>query len=507
MAYTLSKFLNDTPIQGIIQLTDCQYIDKINIDSISVQELPFDDFIQKNELVLTTAIGCDKDPGLFHTMISSAIKANAAAIFMAFKKDIYIPEEVLQLATDHQLPVFQIPWEYRFSEIQVSVIKSIEQEKVARWKVLQGHLFNMFFDGDSLENVCKFIEEELETFLCLTDSYHKIIYRSFERENSIVDTSSSVNAEIHVGKDLCAYLNMTCCKMLKSQDRELLVQKYLAFPLSFWFNQQNQENFLKEKMKNDFVCNLLHDNLVYVNLVQDGRDLNFDITLPYICIVMCMEWQDNEKEKYSSAVMELSKKIEKKLLETAPSRIMLGHIHNSYIIFLEITDDNFETNLHKYIQDLDQEISLHHKNLKLCWGISDTNKNTLRFRESYQEAKISIRYAENLNTSTRIYYYGDTRNFMIISALHKNTDVKKAAEKLLLKLYEYDQKSTADLMNTLVEYIRNNYCISETARTLHIHRQSLLYRLEKIEQLTGMSLNDYNNLFTLQVYTRLYINY
>jgi purine catabolism regulator len=49
--------------------------------------------------------------------------------------------------------------------------------------------------------------------------------------------------------------------------------------------------------------------------------------------------------------------------------------------------------------------------------------------------------------------------------------------------------------------------MSLTARKLNIHRQSLLYRLEKIEALTEMSLDDHQDLFLLEVSTRMYYHY
>ncbi|MDQ7860980.1 helix-turn-helix domain-containing protein [Peribacillus frigoritolerans] len=45
--------------------------------------------------------------------------------------------------------------------------------------------------------------------------------------------------------------------------------------------------------------------------------------------------------------------------------------------------------------------------------------------------------------------------------------------------------SGGDLIHTLTFYIRNQGNVSQTARTLHIHRHTLLYRLKKIETLTG----------------------
>ena len=64
-----------------------------------------------------------------------------------------------------------------------------------------------------------------------------------------------------------------------------------------------------------------------------------------------------------------------------------------------------------------------------------------------------------------------------------------------------------DLVGTLIEFIRNNGNTSLTARNLHLNRQSLLYRLKKIESLTGMSLSERKDLLLLELFTRIQFNY
>ena len=64
-----------------------------------------------------------------------------------------------------------------------------------------------------------------------------------------------------------------------------------------------------------------------------------------------------------------------------------------------------------------------------------------------------------------------------------------------------------DLVRTLVEFIKCNGNSSLAARNLHLNRQSLLYRLKKIESLTGMSLNQRKDLFLLELFTRIQSDY
>ena len=62
---------------------------------------------------------------------------------------------------------------------------------------------------------------------------------------------------------------------------------------------------------------------------------------------------------------------------------------------------------------------------------------------------------------------------------------------------------TEEEAKTLVEFIKADGNTSLTARNLHLNRQSLLYRLKKIEALTGMSLNQRKDLFLLELFTRI----
>ncbi len=93
----------------------------------------------------------------------------------------------------------------------------------------------------------------------------------------------------------------------------------------------------------------------------------------------------------------------------------------------------------------------------------------------------------------------------IIESFRQSHDVNEGASDALAGILKYDDASgSMELLKTLRTYIMNNYNVSETARKLFIHRQSLLARLQKIEDLTGMSLKDHYDLFVLEVFARGY---
>lgn len=83
--YTLQDFLNDNPIQGLKVLTEVPNAFQIAIGSISVQELPIDDFVQKNEMILSTAIGCLDSRDAFQQFLYEIKQSEAAAAVFSSK--------------------------------------------------------------------------------------------------------------------------------------------------------------------------------------------------------------------------------------------------------------------------------------------------------------------------------------------------------------------------------------------------------------------------------------
>ena len=59
------------------------------------------------------------------------------------------------------------------------------------------------------------------------------------------------------------------------------------------------------------------------------------------------------------------------------------------------------------------------------------------------------------------------------------------------KLEEYDHANGTFLQETLLEYFMNGFNSVKASEALFIHRNSLIYRLKKIEELLEIELNDY----------------
>ena len=71
---------------------------------------------------------------------------------------------------------------------------------------------------------------------------------------------------------------------------------------------------------------------------------------------------------------------------------------------------------------------------------------------------------------------------------------------------EFDKENKSEFLKTLQIYIENNRNANITSSKLNIHRSTLFYRFNKIQEFLGISLDNSNNLFNLELSFKI-LNY
>lgn len=113
---------------------------------------------------------------------------------------------------------------------------------------------------------------------------------------------------------------------------------------------------------------------------------------------------------------------------------------------------------------------------------------------SYQTARHTLNYAEQIQSRKRIIYFED---FKLPALLHSFSNSWEAKTLLVpfQALLNSDKKQV--LLKSLRHYFFANCDLDHAAQKLFIHPNTLRYRLEKIEQITGLSFNNIEQKFVL----------
>lgn len=137
-------------------------------------------------------------------------------------------------------------------------------------------------------------------------------------------------------------------------------------------------------------------------------------------------------------------------------------------------------------------------------GVGGKTKKLEDYYKSYQQARETLNVVKNRFKDKRIALFDEMGSYAILREMKDSAITALFLEKYIYPLRRYSSEKNADLFHTLRIFLHNNGNISKTANELYIHRSSLLYRLEKIESLLKIKLDDPDHRFNLMLAYRLY---
>ena len=120
-------------------------------------------------------------------------------------------------------------------------------------------------------------------------------------------------------------------------------------------------------------------------------------------------------------------------------------------------------------------------------------KDPRDFGQSYQEAKNLIAKKDILPNpkNKKVLSASSMGIYKYMFNSGNQAEILDYCNEKLRTLEEYDHANGTFLQDTLLAYYMNGFSVGKTAEALFIHRNSLQYRINKIEELLGMELDDY----------------
>jgi len=137
-------------------------------------------------------------------------------------------------------------------------------------------------------------------------------------------------------------------------------------------------------------------------------------------------------------------------------------------------------------------------------GIGKQGAGLSGLRRSFAQAREALTLAQTLFKSDKVLTFGDLGLYHLLQRLQSCEELLQFHSQTLAPLVAYDVDHDAQLVLSLEAFFHYHGNVSQTAEALHLHRNSLLYRIERINEITGMDLNDADDRFALQLALKLH---
>ncbi|UOR10922.1 PucR family transcriptional regulator [Halobacillus amylolyticus] len=525
------------------------------VEWISVIETPVENFVRKNEFVLSTGVGCGDDPNCLETYVKDVMQSGASALAFATGRHIFkIPDRIQQLAFDENFIIIEIPWDVRFGDILQDVLIEISKEKEVEQRHAEGirqELINCVLNGKGLQEIMTILYQHSRIPVAISD-HNKIVRANYDFDQKMIDVLNGVTEgdyelipaedtpfrdhplyhyieEYKIGVQYCYQL--TILSNHKKQgyllfqpkgDEELTwpvlnILEHALTACALYFVKEDAIEMTEIRLRDHFLLDLAKNDInLDKQMLSKAQLLGYDLTLPYICLVGSIRFKkkvDNligstDHKVQSSSMHSRNYYIQKEVThagEVLKRRTMATFEDGEVIVYLEADSHPYVETSNQFLDLIERRLNELLAGINISWGISFHKRGILSFHQSYDEAVTALNIGKQQHEEGNRTFFSDTRMNRLLMALSHEKEIESIVKDTLQPLIEYDQKRQTDLIQTFIVYNKYNSNVSQTARALTLHRQSLLHRLRNIEQLTGLSLLNADDLFLLELSVRLWM--
>ena len=237
--------------------------------------------------------------------------------------------------------------------------------------------------------------------------------------------------------------------------------------------------------KGSFIKNIILDNILPNDIYIKSNELHFNNDEFRAVIVI----------KFQGATEESPYEIVQAIVEDKNRDFVINISEQDIVIVKEVSENESAEGLEKYAQKL-AAVALENHSAKVLIGISSVVEKLKDLARAYKEARIALEVGkvfdierpimcyENLGIGRLIYQLPTTLCDIFLSEVFKKGSLESLDRETLM---------------TVQSFFENNLNVSETSRKLFVHRNTLVYRLEKIRKLTGLDLREFDHAVTFKV--------
>jgi purine catabolism regulator len=222
-----------------------------------------------------------------------------------------------------------------------------------------------------------------------------------------------------------------------------------------------------------------------VALLSRAKRLGVDLNRPYVAAAAVSDFKTPSET--------LATVIEQSLRESALDALV--RVRESHVLTLIPIDgsDPSDKSAREMLEQLAARVASQADDETVRYGVGMCGAGVDAVRASISQAEQALKLGRQISSES-IHAYADLGLFRILLAAAREPSLRPELEAFhestLGKLLAYDRERGSELVPTLEAFLATLGAPLATAERLHVHRNTLLYRLTRIEALAGLDLRD-----------------
>jgi PucR family transcriptional regulator, purine catabolism regulatory protein len=502
-----------------------------SVSSVTVGEVPdIADWLSGGEIVLSTMFALTNDTDRQRDFCRRIMGAGASALFVKPKRFVgAFPPDILEIAEKRDFPIVEVPQEVRWTRIMqesMEVLINRQASLLEKSQKIHRDLLEVVIRGGGWNEVATAAARLIEKPVIVLDVSLEPLGASpglplpadrlrllFDRPNVRAEferLARSPNRVLHLAEDglpplfaLPIVVSHSCLGYVAAltdrpelQELERVALEHAATTAAVEMAREQVKFETEVRLKGDFVDDLIGGRFSSEDsLLRRASFLGCDLSKGVTVIVADVDefertmserrLSENEVQRLKARFFNRCTRL---VAEIEPSSLV-SLKSDRVIVFLagvSTRDAAVLERLTSRLQGLGREVA----DLSLSIGLSRFTNDLNGIRKAFEESLAALKVGRKLQGNGSVMHFESVGSYKLLLSIweHDPEELRALYVETIDPIDRYDRQNDSHLVHTLTTYLSNDENLSQTAKDLFAHRHTIRYRLQKIAELTGLSV-------------------
>lgn len=542
---TLEKLLTLDMLKGAKILAGSNGLNN-RITKVNVMEVPdIIEWVSEGEFLLTTAYSIKDNIKVLLELIPKLNKKGVSGLGIKVGRYVNeLPQNIIDLADKLSFPIIEVPFCVSHTDVISGILTEVindHMNMLLKIEEFNNEVMNIMIKGGNLKEIaqklfdnignslaiCENIYDSYEIICDVTDKneIEKVVKehisqkytgknnKAVENNKLYVDDIRGIKVErvtIPIVIENVEYGSIFIWKDKKALTPldNMLIESYVHVIALDFVKKLSLYN-MESNYKQEFFDDLLSDNEKRQNKAIDrSKTFNYNKGFKHSVIVILLKdlfiLNKANMDKTSFAQESISSLlfIIGRIAKIQGAKILYIDKSDRILIIFESNpnenNSSIKAGIVSFCEKLSDEILKKLNKDKFTIGIGRSYEGHWELWKSLDQAKLIV---ENLNknSTNNIMHYDDLGLYKILSFDGLQGELIEFCNDTIKPLIEYDKINNSELIKTLKIYFECDGNMKKISEKMYMHYNTIIYRLQKIKDITGMNLENGDSRLNLEI--------
>jgi PucR family transcriptional regulator, purine catabolism regulatory protein len=501
-------------------------------------------WLAEGELLLTVAFAIKDDQAAQRDLMRNLAAVGSSGLVI--KPERYLPEipaSMLGQADEYGIPLIRIPPDVSYLEIMNPILERIinsQNVQLRRSIEIHRQFTDLALHGQGLDAIVRTLGELVESSISLEDaSFHLLASHDVpgltdsHRQQTLAQhgtplkvqqaaqikamlqevvegraprevppfpdlglTARRIIAPVLAGRENLGYLSIIDHPEHHAELAMMAIE-HAATVIALEMIKQREVTEAEHRVRGELVDDLLNGTFGdEANVQRRARHLHYNLSVPHLLLVVDVDHFHRfirEHHYEEGRVIQLKHQLLQLVIGAVrrhhPRHLATAHSDSVIVLVPQRADgtdadgEALANRIREAVGDSELGITVSVAIGRLCVRPDD-------FKPAFTEAQRALDLMVRFGKREQVINYDRLGVYRLLAQVEDRAGLESFAGRMLGPLTAYDEGRGTPLLKTLEVYLQNHGGLRQSARELHIHLNTLHYRLRRISEVTGVDLKD-----------------